>query len=136
MPASAPASKKSSFFPGHRDRLLMPRGLLRVRRIHPVPGRGQRLHPRPPLSLDHDHHLRRVRLAALTRAPRDQIMEPGHPRRPRRQQPPAQHPPARVLHHHMMMVISPVIPDEQHPPCPFPLRPVIIRQQQGEPPAT
>ena len=103
--------------PRHRDRLLVPGRLLRVDRVHPVPGRGQRLHPWPPVGLDHDHDLRRVRLAVLAPAGRDQLVEPGDPVHALRQPPPGQRLPGVVLHDHVVVAFGPVIADEQQLPA-------------------
>ena len=99
--------------PRHRDRLLMPGRLLRVGRVHPVPGCGQRLHPRPAIGLDHHHDPRRVRLGIFPQAGRDHLVEPGDPVRSLRQPPPGQGLPRIILHNHVMVTLGPVITDEQ-----------------------
>ena len=99
--------------PRVRDRLLVPGRLPRVGRVDPVPGRGQRLHPRAAVSLDDHDDPRRVRLGVLPQAGRDQLVEPGDPVRPLRQPPPGQRLARLVLRDHVMVALSPVITDEQ-----------------------
>ncbi len=92
----------------------VPRGLQRVHRVHHIPGRDQRGHPRAAVGLDPDHHLRIVRVIAQLLP--DQGVQPGNPRHALRQPLPGQHPSGLVHQLHIVMVLSPVIPHEQpHP---------------------
>jgi hypothetical protein len=123
------------FLPRVRDRFLVPGGLLRVDRVDPVPGRGQRLHPRPALGLDDHDDLRRVRLAVPAPAGGDQLVEPGDPVRALRQPPPGQCLAGLVLHDHVMVALGPVIADEQQISSSFLALLSASGSNRGEPPA-
>src|SRR5262249_10010912 len=110
----APPAEKAALFPPTPLVLLFPAARFRFTRVPPVPGRGQRLHPRPPVGLDHDHDLSRVRLAVLPPARGDQVVEPGEPVHALRQPPPGHRLACRVVHDHVMVTLGPVIADEQH----------------------
>ena len=99
---------------GHAVPLPVPGRLQRVHREHDIPGRDQRGHPRAPVGLGTDHHLRVI--AVLAQLLPDQLVQPRHPRHALRQPLLRQHLPGLVHHLHVVMVLSPVIPCEQpHP---------------------
>ena len=80
---------------GHPVAFPVPGGLQRVHRIHHIPGRDQRGHPRTAVGLDPDHHLRILSVCAQVLP--GQLVQPGHPGHPFRQPLPGQHP-ARLIH--------------------------------------
>jgi hypothetical protein len=117
----------------------IPRHLPRIDRIHPVPGRDQRLHPRPAVGLDPDQHLSRpgLRLGPDVAAAGivndadslvggrqvlgDQLMQPGHPGQALGQPHLAQPPTIPVLDLHLVVVLGPVISYVEHARRPSPL---------------
>jgi hypothetical protein len=83
----------------------------RIDRIHPVAGGQQRLHPRPPIRLDTDHHVGRLTVAEIVGHQRMQRRHPGHTLgQPATSQPST----GLVLDLHVVMRFRPVITDEQH----------------------
>jgi hypothetical protein len=122
------------FLPRVRDRLLVPGGLLRVRRVDPVPGRGQCLRPRTAIRLDDHDDLRRVRLAVPAEVRGDQFAEPRDPIRALGQPAAGQRLASLVLHGHIVVTLGPVIANEQRS-RPLPRTSFNHRQRQGESPA-
>ena len=90
MSVSMCASPRVALGAGHAVAFPVPRGLQRVHRVHRVPGRDQRGHPRAAVGLDPDHHLRIIRVLAQLLP--DQLVQLGHPGHPLRQPPAGQHP--------------------------------------------
>ena len=89
-----------------------PGRLQRIDRQHRVPGGDQRRHPRPPVGLDPDHHLR-ILVRDLTELIADHRVRPGHPRHPLGQAGLGQPSPRAVHHLHIVVVLGPVISHKQ-----------------------
>jgi len=106
------------------------RHLPRIDRIHRVPRRDQRLHPRPLVGLDPDRHLLRPGLRGQMGT--DELMQPGDPGNPLRQPRPRQPMASLVLHLHVVMIFSPVVADEQHPASSLAL-PVVLSSVEKNP---
>jgi hypothetical protein len=88
--------------------------LQRVDRIHLEAGGQQGLHPRPPVGLDPDDHLRRLpglgQILGVTQLIRDQRVQPGQALHSLEQPPANQSPTLLIDDLDVVMALGPVIP--------------------------